>query len=370
MRRKIRILVQSMILTILLGCLGFVVHAEEGVTLNYTKYTVNIGDEDNVLQLKVENQKEGDKKPRWISYNVNVARVDQDGVVTPLRKGKAVISSGIGFPRKTCVVTVVDPSVKLNKTAVTLYCQGKGSASGNTAAAPTPGSTVTLTAKVNGATKKATDVVWSSSNKEVAAVEASATGAGVVTSKAAGEAVITAKVNGRTASCKITVVESDISLNVDTVQLGIKGAGSSFKLTPTVVGAKKLVVWTSSDPSVAKVSGGKVTGKKEGTATVTAKANGVETTCTVTVVDGIAVNEEKVLLYMTENAAGETKELKTNAAKSDTVTWTSSDESVVRVEGKNNGKAAITAVGDGTAVITAACNEKTDACQVVVKNTS
>lgn len=373
MKRKVNILIHSMILIFVLALFvdNSAVRADEAVAINYTKYTVNIGDEDNELQLKMENQKEGDKKPRWVSYNVNVATVDQNGVVTPLRKGKAIISSGIGFPRKTCVVTVVDPSVKLNKTAATIYRSGNEN---------TPGNTITLTAKVNGATKKATDVVWSSSDTSVAKVVQDTKGRGVVTSVdgengKAGEAVITARVNGRTASCKVTVLESTISLNVDSMQLSTKGAGGSIKLVPTVVGSKKTVMWTSSDKTVATVSGGKVTGKKEGTATVTANANGVETICNVTVLPGqISINEENVLLYVTKNASdettGETKELKTNAANSDVVTWSSSDESVVTVAGKGKGKAAITSVGAGTATITAICNDKTDTCVVEVKNTS
>ncbi|MBD5489501.1 MAG: family 16 glycosylhydrolase [Lachnospiraceae bacterium] len=373
MKRKVNILIHSIILIFILALFvgNSAVRAEDEVKINYTKYTVNIGDEDNELQLKMENQKEGDKKPRWVSYNVNVATVDQNGYVTPLRKGSAIISSGIGFPRKTCVVTVVDPSVKLNKSAVTIYRSDKEN---------TPGNSIMLTAKVNGATKKATDVVWSSSDTSVAKVVPDTKGRGVVTSVdgengKAGEAVITARVNGRTASCKVTVLESTISLNVNEMQLSTKGAGSSIKLVPTVVGSKKTVKWTSSDKTVATVSGGKVTGKKEGTATVTANANGVETICNVTVLPGqISINEENVLLFVTNNASdettGETKELKTNAANNDVVTWSSSNESVVTVADKGKGKAAITSVGAGTAVITATCNDKTDTCVVEVKNTS
>ena len=161
MKRKVNILIHSIILIFILALFvgNSAVLADDGIKINYTKCTVNIGDEDNVLQLKMENL--GDKKPRWVSYNVNVATVDQDGYVKPLRKGTAVISSGIGFPRKTCVVTVVDPSVELNKSAATIYRSDIGTA---------PGNKVTLTAKVSGAKKNAADIVWSSSDEEVAKV--------------------------------------------------------------------------------------------------------------------------------------------------------------------------------------------------------
>ena len=43
--------------------------------------------------------------------------------------------------------------------------------------------------------------------------------------------------------------------------------------------------WTSSDPSVAEVSRGKITAVGEGTATITASMGTKEATCTVTVTD-------------------------------------------------------------------------------------
>ncbi|MDE6663081.1 MAG: Ig-like domain-containing protein, partial [Lachnospiraceae bacterium] len=120
MGRKIRILVYSMILTFLFGSIVVHAAADGGAKItcndhktNCTKHTVNIGDDGFKLEMK--NLKEGEK-PRWISYNVNVARVDQDGNVTPIRKGTAIISSGIGFPRETCTGTVVDPGINLDKT--------------------------------------------------------------------------------------------------------------------------------------------------------------------------------------------------------------------------------------------------------------
>ena len=86
-----------------------------------------------------------------------------------------------------------------------------------------------------------------------------AQGRGVVTSaKKAGIAVITAEANGMKASCRVTVLESRISLNINEMKLSTKGTGSSIKLVPTIVGAKKSVTWTSSDSTIATVKGGKV----------------------------------------------------------------------------------------------------------------
>lgn len=60
--------------------------------------------------------------------------------------------------------------------------------------------------------------------------------------------------------------------------------GKSITLKATVTGKSQTVKWKSSKPSVASVnSKGKVTAKKAGTATITAKANGKTAKCTITV---------------------------------------------------------------------------------------
>ncbi len=347
MIRKIRILILTMILTLFAGSMA--VQAANRFYINTKKATVNIGDEDNKLVLEIRNLSQSDKKPSWTSWNENIAKVEQQGdkgVVTAISKGKTVISSGVGFPRETCVVTVVEPEIKLNKTSAVLYHGG---------------STVSiqLKASVKGADKK---VVWKSADTEVATVNDQ----GVVTAKRAGKTVITAVANGQSSSCEVKVLDSELTLNVDAVRLSTKGAGSSVRLVPKIIGATKKVVWSSSDKSIARVKNGKITGKKTGTATITAVANGVEAKCAVTVVDGlVSVSEEYAQLYITGGKA-ETKQLKTNASKNETIVWRSSDETVASVD--SNG--LVRAKKAGTAVITAECKGKSDACVIEVANTA
>ena len=62
--------------------------------------------------------------------------------------------------------------------------------------------------------------------------------------------------------------------------------GESSTLTAEVYPANatdKTVTWSSSNPSVATVNGGKVTAVKAGTATITAKSGEKSATCAVTV---------------------------------------------------------------------------------------
>lgn len=337
MKNRIRILLSAILLILTFG--SMTVYADE-FSLSQTKATVNIGE---TVELSITGT---DQIPTWTSYNENIVSVNSFGKAVGLKKGKTTIRARIGSTYKTCTVTVVDSSIKLNKSAVTLYHGG------------TSTSTIKLKATAKGANK---DVVWESSDTDVAVVD----NTGTVNSVSEGKAEITATANGKSASCMVTVLESSISLDLDSLQVSTKGAGSSIKVIPAITGSKKSVKWTTSDKTIAAVSGGKVTGKKTGTATITATANGVSASCVVTVIDGnISISEEKVILYLGGTKA-ETKQLKTNAAKTEVVTWSSSNVDVATV---NNG--LITPVSAGTSIITAECNGKTDTCIVTVKDTS
>ena len=59
--------------------------------------------------------------------------------------------------------------------------------------------------------------------------------------------------------------------------------GDTSILTATVTGKSSKVTWKSSNKNVVSVSGGKLTAKKAGKATISAKANGKTKKCVVTV---------------------------------------------------------------------------------------
>ena len=173
-----------------------------------------------------------------------------------------------GYDSKGVTVTTpVKPSVKLDKTSLTL----------------TKGKTYTLKTAVTGTNKA---ISWSSSNASVASVDKN----GKVTAKTKGTATITAKVDGVSASCKVTVNElakTTIKLDKTKVTLGI---GEPCTLKATVSPSQK-VTWTSSNPKFVKVdANGKLTVAKdladyidvEQTVKITAKAGNATATCTVT----------------------------------------------------------------------------------------
>lgn len=178
------------------------------------------------------------------------------------------------LPVQSAPVTVQAAStVKLNKTKVTLI----------------KGQSVTL--KITGTSKK---VTWSTSNKKVATV----TSKGKVTAAGKGNATITAKVNGKKYNCKVTVETPAISKTSVSVQryrtCTLKMSGTSQKVT-----------WSTSNKDVATVnSKGKVTAKKEGTATITAKVLGKKYNCKVKVVTNTVYNNvQKVRKYIDKNGS-------------------------------------------------------------------
>ena len=212
-------------------------------------------------------------------------------------------------------------------------------------------------------------VTWTSSDDKIATVAN-----GTVTAVAPGKATITATVAGISATYTVEVKQplTGITLNSTSENL-IKGQEFDLKVqyVPENFTDKVTVAWESNAPEVAKVENGKVTALKEGTAiiTATAKVDGTDreykATCEVNVeeikLDSIVLNVKDFELFM-----GDSKQLEVvfnpeNTTDSKEIVWTSSDDTVAKVE---NGK--VTALKVGTAVITATVGDKTATVTVTV----
>lgn len=128
-----------------------------------------------------------DNTVKWSCDNPSVATVDQNGHVTAVNAGNAVITASAGDVFATCEVSVFIPvtSVMLSSTDLTLLV----------------GETAVLEASVlpEDATDK--NVTWWSSYPDVATVEG-----GMVTAVGFGQTVIVAQAGGQSASCTVTVL--------------------------------------------------------------------------------------------------------------------------------------------------------------------
>ena len=238
------------------------------------------------------------------------------------------------------------------------------SVSPNTASL-TIGETLQLKASVSPSSATKKDVNWSSSKSSVASVSAS----GLVTAVSEGTATITATADGKKGECTVSVSKgiievSEIKLNKTELKLY---EGEEETLTATVLpenATDKTVTWSSSDKSIATVESGKVKAVKKGEATITAKAGDKSVDIKVVVlapISGISLNKDDIELYI-----GETETLTATISPADAplkepIEWSSSNESIATVDG---GK--ITAVGKGTAKITAKAGGKSASSSVSV----
>ncbi|MBQ3665993.1 MAG: Ig-like domain-containing protein [Lachnospiraceae bacterium] len=157
---------------------------------------------------------------------------------------------------------------------------------------------------------------------------------------------------------EITIV-NPTGITLSQTSLSIK-EGTTGSVTATIApsnATNKSVTWTTSNASVATVSGGTITGNSVGSAVITAKtSNGLTATVNVTVTEntdivkptGISISPTSLTLEEGDSDTLTATVTPSNATKK-SVTWTSSDTSVATIDG--NGQ--VTAVKEGTATITA-----------------
>lgn len=191
------------------------------------------------------------------------------------------------------------------------------------------------------------EIVWSSSNEEIASVDSN----GKVTGISGGNAVVTATVDDITLTCRVRVK----SLKLKETSLFLK-KGSSYKIGTEQKNIPEILTWKSSDSKIAKVnSSGKVTAKKPGTVTITAKASGCTAACKVQVIT-ISLSDSQAFI-----GEGQTKTL-TVTGTSKKINWSSDNPSVASVSKKGK----VTAKKEGTAVITAKIGKIPLTCKVTV----
>ena len=254
----------------------------------------------------------------------------------------------------------VPTGVKLNQSSLTL---GKGESYG-------------LISTVLPANAKNKTCTWSTSNSSVATVS----NTGKVTAKATGTAVITVKtVNGKTATCKVTVKPAPTSVKINPTALTL-GKGESYTISESTSkgsyanGAN--LKWTSTNTRVATVQkgkGNKAVIKAVGTGTANIKItlyNGKTATCKVTVKPAprsVKINPTALTLGKGESYTISESTSKGSYANGANLKWTNTNTRVATVQKGKGNKAVIKAVGTGTANIKITLfNGKTATCKVTV----
>jgi len=220
------------------------------------------------------------QKITWKTSDNKIASINQNGVVTGLKKGEATITATVGSKSSSIKIKVNEvevSKVSLNLTEVNLDVN----------------KSISLIASINPENATNKNLVWISSNPTVAKVSSS----GIVTALKEGSSTITAKSsNGKTSQAVVKVKKLDvpvnsIKLNKSSLDLLI---GEEFTLIATIEpsnATNKSITWTSSNSNVASVSGGKVIAKGEGSCTITAKtSNGKSISATINVKNNLITN--------------------------------------------------------------------------------
>jgi uncharacterized protein YjdB len=186
------------------------------------------------------------KSVTWSSTNPSVATVTQDGFVTAVHKGEAIIKVTTVDGTKTAECTVmVDPAsipvtgITLNKTWTSLVVGGSE----------------TLIAYINPTNATNQNVTWRSDNPSVARVSN-----GVIIAESEGKAAIIVTTNDghKSASCEVTVSVSIIPvtgvvLNKTSASLLVGGTETLHTTIAPEGATNQNVTWASNRHSVAEV---------------------------------------------------------------------------------------------------------------------
>lgn len=344
------------------------VHQEPtSIELTASGHILDISSAIKSLQIKptiypsTANYKTGIK---WTSSNNDIAVVDENGFVTGISNGDVTITATTENGKTaTWNVTVISTplSIGLDKENVTLDISTN--------------KTYQFKATIYPSTAN-TDIglTWSSSDNSVATVNKD----GVVTGVKNGTTVITVVTeNKKVTSASVTVQTSPVSISISpssaTIDLSAENKSVQLKATisPNTTNIKNKITWTSTNNNIATVdSNGLVRGYANGTVTITATtANGKSTKATITVQTSptsITLSTNKIVLekYTNKNYQLKATVRPTNANVYTNVSWTSSNNGIVTV----NGNGYVTAIGTGTATITATTGNGLSArCTVVVE---
>ena len=298
----------------------------------------------------------------WSSSNPAAATVS-NGLITAIAAGSATItvsSTDGSNVSSTALVTVTEVpiipvmGITLNQTSATLH----------------PTNTLTLTASVTPSNATNKMVTWSSSS-----ANAIVNSSGVVTAISAGSAIIRATtVSGNlTATCTLTITVSVASVTISPTAFTVN-TGSIKQLMATVLpsnATNKSVTWSSANTAIATVNSlGVVTGVSAGSTIIRVQTldGGFTATSNATVtigVQNIMLHTRTITLSKGATFQAIATIMPSNATNK-TVTWSSAIASIATVS--NSG--LITAVGNGTGVISCFTQDGNKTASIIVRVTT
>lgn len=276
------------------------IQAAKASKLNKKSITICIGDSE---KLQMKNTK---KSVVWKSNNKKIASITKNGKIKAKKSGNTKIIAKVGKKKYKCKITV--KKQKLNKTSISLLV----------------GENKKL--KASGVSKRAS-INWVSTDNDVATVydgEVVAIGKGTATIKA-----VMPEVFGKTLKCKVTVKENkNNEPDVDT----------SIENNEPNSNAQKPIDNTNKENDTSNKDNSQITiypyASSSGSNGNSGSSNNGTSTTVVTNTNTISIIEKETIWY------GNTKTYDISISGTTdigTVTWSSSNEKILKVE--QNGKA-------------------------------
>ena len=310
------------------------------ISLEEDQITFNVIGEKKQLVAIIAPDDATEKGVTWKSFNEQVCTVSDEGLVTATGIGSTLVTATTvdGGLTANCIVKVIQhvEKVSLNKVALELKVNESEQLIANVS--PDNADNKTLT--------------WSSSNNQVATVDAN----GNVQALKAGEAWIKAvSEDNKEAkdSCKVTINQPVTEISLSQTNIELSNIGESVQLEATITpedASDKSVTWKSNNEQVCIVSStGMVTAIGSGTTVVTATTNdgGKMAFCIVNVTlqeYNITLDQYTMILNVGESAQ---LHATVSGTTNKTINWSSSNEQTATVD--NNGN--VTAIKAGNALI-------------------
>ena len=272
---------------------NYVLYERSGNTLptdiTFEDYEVNI-DAESTYQIAPRTAPAQLTSDSFIyeSRDESVVRVSESGLVTPVGKGTAdvYVYSKDRALRNYITVNVVD------------YIPLEGLRFKNRNAETAIGENISSACVLTPENTTRRNVIYSSSNEKVAAVDA----AGNITGISSGTAEITARCDGFSDSMTVTVYKKATSLKLNTVAKAVYLSDGEAELPEVITdeGAETVLSLRSVDTEVAEISENRLVLKKAGTTTVevTDSRSGLKASCFVDVRTGDSDKIIKVLNYV------------------------------------------------------------------------
>lgn len=268
-----------------------------GLAASLEKNSISVG-ETSKIEASIKPDSAIDKKLTYVSSNSSVAVVNENGVITGVQPGNAVIivttSAGVS---ESLSIKVKDTNIKATgiNTDKLINIQA--------------GKSILINRTILPANNTEKDIKWYSSDNSVCTIN----NRGIVTGVNAGSCTITAKVGNVSSKTIVNVSEvkvTNLNVNINNLNMYI---GDKIVLKTSVLpvnATNENVKWIISNPDVVKVNNGKVEALKEGSSIIKAVSVSNPNVFVEIVVNVSKIDVESFTLSHSQVIVDEGKEVK------------------------------------------------------------